>query len=104
MDLQRLGGAVPVWVPDFREDLLASENRARIRGEEAEQVELLRRERDRPSVERHTARAAIELQSADGEGAPVVAWDGAACDGADACHQFAETDTLDQGDVRPSRH
>jgi hypothetical protein len=62
MHVQRLGRPEPVRVPDRFHDLLARHQRARLLGEEGQQVVLLGRERDLLAVQPDAGRLAVDGQ------------------------------------------
>src|SRR5665811_816618 len=51
MNVEGLGGAVPMWIPHRLEDVRATEDRTRVLGQEREEVVLLRGERDLLAVD-----------------------------------------------------
>ncbi len=65
MHVESLGRAVPVRVPHLVEDLLPVDNRTRILGEQREQVELLRAQRNLDATHVHPARPAVDLERAE---------------------------------------
>ena len=98
MDVERLGRAEPVDVPDLVDEPLAAHDGAGLAHEQGEEVELLARELQRLAVERHGARRRVELDGADLQRAGRRGGRGgarAAQDGADAGDELARAERLD---------
>ena len=98
MDVERLGRAEPVDVPDLVDEPLAADDGPGLAHEQGEEVELLARELQGLAVERHRARRRVELDRADLLRAGRRGRRGrarAAQDGADAGDELAGAERLD---------
>ena len=69
MDVERLGRAVPVGVPDLVEDLAPGPHRTGVLGQQRQEGELLGREVDGVAADAHPVRATVELEPAEPQAA-----------------------------------
>ena len=67
MDVDRSLVAVPVGAPDAVEQLLAAEREAAVLGEELQQVELARRQRNDTAGDSSLAKSGVDIDVADGD-------------------------------------
>jgi hypothetical protein len=95
VDVEGLGGAEPMRVPDLVHDPLSTKDLAGVRHQQMQEIELAGREHDRIPVLRDRPRRGVETEGSDLERAPLFARASPAHDGPDPSRELPRREGFD---------